>query len=31
MEIAAVGAYSDKLHKIKGDWRFAYRKVHIDQ
>jgi len=31
MEIAAVGAYSDKLHKINGEWRFTYRKVHIDQ
>jgi 3-phenylpropionate/cinnamic acid dioxygenase small subunit len=31
MEIAAVGAYNDKLRKTNGEWRFACREVQIDQ
>ena len=29
-EMAAVGGYNDKLRKDRGEWRFSYRKVHID-
>ena len=29
-ELAAVGGYNDKLRKENGEWRFSYRKVHID-
>ncbi len=30
-ELTAVGGYNDKLRKENGEWRFTYRRVHIDQ
>ena len=30
-EYLLTGGYTDKLRKENGEWRFAHRKVHIDQ